>query len=119
MVREYEFVIIFHPSLHGEALEAEVQTVKKVLESNGATDMKVNDWGRKELPHLAKKQSSGVFYGYNFQSSENDVISKSIVAIRINEKVIKYQAHRIGLPSRKFQGNPKTSTNSNAERSAA
>jgi ribosomal protein S6 len=106
-MREYETVIVFVPDLGQEGLDAAIANVKKVLESNGATELAVEDWGNKDLPHRSKKHKTGRYYAYRFKSADHDVVNKSNTAFRIMDSLLKFESYQVVRRLRKFQGNPK------------
>lgn len=102
----YELVVVIHPDRVSEELETEVERIKGLLESNQAANIDIQDWGKRDLPHLAKKQKRGHYICFVFQTENNQLIEELTAVLRISDNVLKFQAHRVQDKLRKFQGNP-------------
>jgi small subunit ribosomal protein S6 len=105
-MRKYESIVVFHPHLDTTKLVEEVEKITKFVETNRGQDIQIDNWGKKELPYLVKKQKNGYFVCFNYESENNNLPSKLASSLKLNEIVIKYQTHRIVEKNRKFQGNP-------------
>ena len=106
-MRKYEMVVVFHPSLNKDGLEAEVSKVKELLSSKQASDLTVKPWGKREIAYPVKKQKYGIYYAFYFQTEEHDTPSVAASLFRINDQILKFQTHVINEHHRRFQGNPR------------
>ena len=108
-MRKYETVLVFHPELNKDRLAQEIGTIKDLLSGNGAQAIEFNHWGKREMAYLAKKQKQGSYVLLEYQAPAGDskVIGGLAAALRINDRVLKFQTHRINDHMRKFKGNPK------------
>ncbi|NLF26003.1 MAG: 30S ribosomal protein S6 [Deltaproteobacteria bacterium] len=107
--KRYESVLIFHPELTKDKLNQEVEAVKQLLASNGATDLTCSHWGRRDLAYRAKKQKQGSYVALEYcaEPDNTTLITTLCAALRIKESVLKFQTHRCSDTRRKFKGNPK------------
>ena len=55
MMRKYETIFILHPSLDEEAVKAEIEKFKGVIENGGGIVENVDFWGKRKLAYEIKK----------------------------------------------------------------
>lgn len=108
-MRSYESVVVFNPSLSETQLKDELKKVEGILASNKALDIKVNNWGRKEIAYIVKKQKNGYFTVFNYNAPDHGIVKNLAGLLRIADNVLKFQTHRINTKVRKFKGNPRRS----------
>ena len=106
-MRKYETILILHPALGKEDLEGTVKKYKELLESHGAVSPTVSHWGRKLLAFETKKQKHGQYFCYQYSSENSSLVDEMNAIMRIDEKVLKFQTHRVIETRRKFKGNPR------------
>lgn len=106
-MRKYETVVVFAPSLGEAELKDAIKKVQGIIESRGGTEITVNPWGKKEIAYPVGKNTHGHFICFNFSSENSDLVAELTALLRITERVIKFQTHRLNETSRKFKGNPK------------
>ena len=58
-MREYEIIYIVHPDLEDSAFEEVVERVQSWITSDGGEVVKTEDWGKRKLAYLIRKQSEG------------------------------------------------------------
>ena len=107
-------VVVFHPSLNKDGLEAEVKKVTDFLDSKKAVDMTVKPWGKREIAYPAKKQKYGYYYAFYFSTEEHSTPEDAAAIFRINDQILKFQTHVISEHHRSFQGNPRRVGDSSA-----
>lgn len=106
--RSYEQIIVFDPTLSEPVLKEEIGKWKSLLEEkHKAQDVVVDIWGKRELSYTVRKHKAGAFVRFVYSTNNHDVPGDLASLLRISERVIKFQSHRIGLPARKFKGNPR------------
>ena len=66
-MRQYELVFIISPDLDEEALEALIEKVKGLLETNGAEIVKLDKWGKRRLDYEIKDYHEGFYVIINFK----------------------------------------------------
>lgn len=106
-MRKYETVVVFHPNLNKDGLEAEITKVKELLSANGATDIVVKQWGKREIAYPAKKQKYGYYVAFYYDSRQYGVPAAAAALFRINDQILKFQSHRMAEHVRRFKGNPR------------
>jgi len=67
-MRAYETIFILHPSLDEEAVKANVEKFKGVIENNGGEVESVDVWGRRKLAYEIAKVNEGVYTLINFKA---------------------------------------------------
>ncbi len=106
MSRNYESIILFDSALTEPQLEEEVAKVSKFIKAEGAENLTVDHWGRREIAYqLRKLKKRHAFYVcYYFESNSPDLVDNLNKSLRINDAVLLFQTHRIAEATRKFQG---------------
>lgn len=88
-MRSYETIFILHPSLDEEAVKANVEKFKGVIENNGGEVESVDSWGRRKLAYEIAKVSEGTYTLINFKS--NTELPKELDRVfRITDGVIRH-----------------------------
>jgi len=105
-MRKYEMVVVFHPSLNKDGLDAEISKVKAILESKHATDLTIKSWGKREIAYPVKKQKYGIYTVFYFATEEHDTPATAAAQFRINDQILKFQTHVINEHHRRFHGDP-------------
>ncbi len=109
-VRKYETVIVFNSTLGEAQVKDESAKIQQLLASNGAEDISINNWGKKELAHHMKKQKFGSYVAFNYRAPGNTTNQAVTGVLRIAENVLRFQTHVISDRVRKFKGNTKRKT---------
>ncbi len=88
-MRKYETIFILHPSLDEEAVKANVEKFKGVIENNGGEVENVDAWGKRKLAYEIQKVSEGHYTLINFNS--NPELPKELDRVfRITDSVIRH-----------------------------
>jgi small subunit ribosomal protein S6 len=88
-MRKYETIFILHPSLDEEAVKANIEKFKGVIENGGGTVDNVDFWGKRKLAYEIKKINEGFYTLFNF--SANPELPKELDRIfRITDSVIRH-----------------------------
>lgn len=101
----YESVIIVDSQLSNEQLEALVGKYSKLLTEHSAKVEKVELWGKRELAHEVDGYKYGTYLNFFYTSSAADTVASLNAMLRIDEKVIKFQTHRVGDTRKKYKLN--------------
>jgi small subunit ribosomal protein S6 len=89
MMRKYETIFILHPSLDEEAVKANIEKFKGVIENGGGTIENVDFWGKRKLAYEIKKVNDGFYTLINFEA--NPELPKELDRIfRITDGVIRH-----------------------------
>lgn len=88
-MRKYETIFILHPSLDEEAVKANVEKFKGVIENGGGVIDNVDAWGKRKLAYEINKISEGNYTLINF--SANPELPKELDRVfRITDTVIRH-----------------------------
>ena len=68
-MRKYETIFIQNPSLDEEALNANIEKFKGIIENGGGTVDNVDVWGKRKLAYEIDKVNEGYFTLVNFTAS--------------------------------------------------
>ena len=88
-MRKYETLFILHPSLDEEAVKANIEKFKGVIENNGGVVDNVDFWGKRKLAYDIKKVGEGYYTLVNF-SAEPELPKELDRMFRISESVIRH-----------------------------
>lgn len=88
-MRNYEVMFIVKPTLEDEATNAVCESMKKVLEDNGATIKEVKNMGRRELAYEIETFQNGCYFLITLEAEPKAVKEFDRVA-NINENVIRH-----------------------------
>jgi len=68
-MRKYETIFILNPSFDDEAVKANIEKFKGVIENGGGTVDNVDFWGKRKLAYEIKKVGEGFYTLFNFTAS--------------------------------------------------
>lgn len=88
-MNKYELAVIVKPSLDEEALKAELDSIKELIERFGGTIEKIDDWGKRKLAYEIQKVNEG-FYSFITFDSNSDTPNEIESRMRIKENVLRY-----------------------------
>ncbi len=88
-MNKYELAVVLKPSLDEEALKAEFESIKEIIERFGGTIEKVDDWGKRRLAYEIQKVNEG-FYSFITFDSNSDTPNEIESRMRIKENVLRY-----------------------------
>ncbi|MBW2477625.1 MAG: 30S ribosomal protein S6 [Deltaproteobacteria bacterium] len=89
-MRTYESIFIVHPEKVEDGLDAVIQKYKDVLSGQGATILKVDNWGTRTLAYPIMKQNQGNYVLVVFEA-QSSVIAEYERRMRIDDSIIKFQ----------------------------
>jgi small subunit ribosomal protein S6 len=88
-MRKYETIFILHPSLDEEAVKANIEKFKGVIENGGGVVENVDFWGKRKLAYEIKKVNDGYFTLVDFNA--NPELPKELDRIfRITDGVLRH-----------------------------
>ena len=88
-MRKYETIFILHPSLDEEAVKANVEKFKGVIENGGGVIENVDAWGKRKLAYEIKKIGEGHYTLINF-SADPELPKELDRVFRITDTVIRH-----------------------------
>jgi small subunit ribosomal protein S6 len=86
---KYELALVVNAVIEDEAREAVLTNVKDMISKLGATEIKVEDAGRKKLAYDIQKMSEGYYYFIQFDA-ETSVPAQIEAKVRIMENVLRF-----------------------------
>ncbi len=94
-MKKYEIMFILSAELDEASRNAEIESLKNVLVSNGANVLEVNEWGVRELAYEIKAQKRGYYVVVTLEA-ENDAATREFDRVaKINAKVIRHLVVRL------------------------
>ncbi|MEG2018681.1 MAG: 30S ribosomal protein S6 [Clostridium sp.] len=88
-MRSYETIFVLHPSLDEEAVKANIEKFKGVIENNGGEVENVDVWGRRKLAYEIAKVNEGTYTLINFKAGTE--LPKELDRVfRISDAVIRH-----------------------------
>ncbi len=105
-MRKYESIIIFKPDLSDVQVKSEVKRFETILQGKGVKEAEVDNWGRKDIAYMVKKNKAGKFVCLRYETDDHSAVEALTSMLRISDSVIKYQSFKIEEKVRKFRGNP-------------
>ncbi len=88
-MNKYELAVVIKPNLDEEALKAEIESIKELIERFGGTIEKIDDWGKRRLAYEIQKVNEG-FYSFITFDSNSDTPNELEKRMRIKENVLRY-----------------------------
>ncbi len=104
-MRKYESIVVFSPELNKEQLSTEIAKVKDILKGFNALEVFVEEWGKRKIAYVAKKQTQGFYVCFYYEAENMKVIEELVYNLRINDAVLKFQTHHISDKADKYRGN--------------
>ena len=89
LMRKYETIFILHPSLDEEAVKANVEKFKGVIENGGGVIENVDVWGKRKLAYEIKKVNEGYYTLINF-NADPELPKELDRVFRITDSVIRH-----------------------------
>ncbi|MGL5353679.1 MAG: 30S ribosomal protein S6 [Clostridium sp.] len=88
-MRKYEVIFILHPSLDEDAVKANIEKFKGVVENGGGTIENVDFWGKRKLAYEISKVNDGYYTLMHFNA--NPELPKELDRIfRITDGVLRH-----------------------------
>jgi small subunit ribosomal protein S6 len=88
-MRKYETIFILQPSLDEEAVKANIEKFKGVIENGGGVIENVDFWGKRKLAYEINKVNEGFYTLINFNADPE--LPKELDRIfRINDTVVRH-----------------------------
>jgi small subunit ribosomal protein S6 len=88
--REYETIYIMRPSVDPDEAERVVTRAKEIIASLQGKLIKCENWGRRKLAYVIKRESRGVFV-YLKYAGYQDLVAELERNLRIIDSVVRFQ----------------------------
>ena len=86
----YEVTFIVDPVLSGDEIKAAAHVYEEMLKNEGCNIIHIDEMGLKPLAYPINKRSSGVYYVYEFSSTDGTIIPKLELALRRDERIMRF-----------------------------
>ncbi len=94
-MNQYEIAVLYHPDLEVDLSKAE-EKVAKIITSNGGKVVATDNWGKRKLAYIIKKQEYGIYVFYTVEMP-GEGIKKLESTLNITDEVIRYLISRPDL----------------------
>jgi len=94
-MKKYEIMYILAADLDEASRNAEIESLKNVLVSNGANVLEVNEWGVRELAYEIKFQKKGYYVVVTLEAEDDKATKEFDRVSKINTKVIRHLIVRL------------------------
>jgi small subunit ribosomal protein S6 len=88
-MRKYETIFILQPTLDEEAVKANIEKFKGVIENGGGVIENVDFWGKRKLAYEIKKVNEGFYTLINF-TADTELPKELDRIFRINDTVVRH-----------------------------
>jgi len=88
-MRKYETIFILQPTLDEEAVKANIEKFKGVIENGGGVIENVDFWGKRKLAYEIKKVNEGFYTLINF-SADSELPKELDRIFRINDTIVRH-----------------------------
>ena len=90
----YENVIIARQDISAQQVEALTESLQGIVQDNGGTVERIEQWGLRNLAYRIKKNRKGHYFMMNIDASA-ETMRELERNVRINEDVIRYMSIRV------------------------
>ena len=88
-MRRYETIFIVRPNVVENEIEEITSKTTSIIEGDGGTILRINNWGLKKLAYLIKKETQG-YYVYVDYAGVPASVSEIERIFRIDDRILKY-----------------------------
>lgn len=88
-MREYENLIIFHPDVGEEAINNQIEKLKKFIEEGKGKCISTDKWGFKKLAYPIKGKQQGYYILLNL-SADRNILEELNRELILNQKVMRH-----------------------------
>jgi small subunit ribosomal protein S6 len=103
IMRTYEIVVVYNGNISDTALKAEAKKIKDLLTTQGAQNVQLENWGKRELSYTMGTSKHGYYINYMFSSDNHAVVAEAQRILSISDDVARYQTLRTDIKSKKFK----------------
>lgn len=89
-MRQYEITFIVDPVLSSDEIKQTADNYVEHLKGEGCTIVHVDEMGLRQLAYPINRRNSGVYFCVEFQSERGDFIQKMELALRRDERVMRF-----------------------------
>jgi small subunit ribosomal protein S6 len=96
---KYEIMYILRPDLSDEQTEGAIEKYKNIIETNGATEIEIQQRGKRRLAYQIGKNRDGIYVQVNYTGSGKEIAPLER-AMRLSEDVIRYLSLKLEPPKK-------------------
>jgi small subunit ribosomal protein S6 len=85
----YETAVLINAGLEDDQIELIINRIKETISNNGGEIREIENWGRKRLAYVVKKNKLGYYAIFRFDSPP-DLISKLERFYQLDENILRY-----------------------------
>lgn len=85
----YESAVLINAGLEDNQIELTINRIKETISNNGGEIREIENWGRKRLAYIVKKNKLGYYAIFRFDSPP-DLISKLERFYQLDENILRY-----------------------------
>lgn len=95
-MRKYEIMFIVRPDLEEGTIKSMFDSMKTLLEEQGATVVESKEMGQKELAYEVNKYKNGYYFYFLIEANDAKAIKEFDRVALINENVIRHLVVKVG-----------------------
>ncbi|WP_293444920.1 30S ribosomal protein S6 [Persephonella sp.] len=99
-MRHYELVFVLKPTMTEEEMASKLESIQKIINSNGGEIYNIDKWGRKELAYPIQNFNNGYYFILNFKTENSELPQKLEYNLRLDEDVIRFLNFKIKPPKK-------------------
>jgi small subunit ribosomal protein S6 len=96
---KYEIMYILRPDLTDDQANEAIDKYKAIIESNGATEIEIQQRGKRRLAYQIGKHRDGIYVQVNYAGSGQEIAPLER-AMRLSEDVIRYLSLKLEPPKK-------------------
>jgi small subunit ribosomal protein S6 len=96
---KYEIMYILRPDLSDEQADEAIKKYRDIIETNGATDIEIQQRGKRRLAYLIGKNRDGIYVQVNYTGSGKEIAPLER-SMRLSEDVIRYLSLKLDPPKK-------------------
>jgi small subunit ribosomal protein S6 len=88
-VRSYELMLLLHPTMEEEAIDAVIEKVSSIITSANGEVVKVDKWGKRRTAYEVKENTEGFYVVIDFKA-DNEATTEVDRVLKITEEVLRF-----------------------------
>lgn len=95
-MRKYDVMFIVKPDLEEGAIKSVFDSMKALLEEQGATVVEAKEMGQRELAYEINKYKNGYYFYFLVEATDAKAVKEFDRVALINENVIRHLVVKVG-----------------------
>jgi len=88
-IKDYETMVVIDAMISDEAIDAEILSVEKKIESHSGEIKRCDKWGKRKLAYTIRKQTHG-FYVIFYYKADSAIVSDLERGFNINTNILRF-----------------------------